>query len=265
VRAPRPIPYLVAILFISACGFSVLVAAPTAMAVTCPSGQSSWLTVMQSDNIQGVLNSDNWGGGTVCVTNNGDRANYTVAQSAGNYTGKVLSYPDINVGCEGGYCTTSSGLPALESSIEPEVTWSTANRTRNGSKFDTGIDSWFASSGSEGSNPTPSGEVMVVINSSDFSGLGLPDSGTQVSIDGYMWYVRYSPSGSRGWPYTQYALAQGSVINSVSRLNLANFYVDAIANNNLGIGQYLTDIGAGNEIWANGVGLSTTSLLISGL
>jgi hypothetical protein len=51
----------------------------------------------------------------------------------------------------------------------------------------------------------------------------------------------------------------------VSSLNLANFYADAIANNNLGSGQYLTDIGAGNEIWANGAGLSTTNLLISGL
>jgi hypothetical protein len=265
VRAPRPMPYLVAILFICACGFSALAVTPTAMAASCPSGQSSWLTVMQSDNVQGLLNSDNWDGGTACETNNGDGANYTVSQSAGDYTGEVLSYPDINVGCQGGYCTTSSGLPALESSIEPEVTWSTANSPQSGSKFDTGIDSWFASSGSEGSDPTPSGEVMVLINSSNFSVLNLPHSGTRVRIDGYMWYVRYSTSGSRGWPYTLYALAQGSVINSVRNLNLANFYADAIANGNLESGQYLTDIGAGNEIWANGVGLSTTRLLISGL
>jgi hypothetical protein len=169
------------------------------------------------------------------------------------------------VGCQGGYCTTSSGLPALESSIEPEVTWSTTDSSQSGSRFDTGIDSWFASSGSEGPNPTPSGEVMVLINSSNFSSLGLPHSGNQVRIDGYVWYVRYSASGSRGWPYTLYALAQGSVINGVRNLNLANFYADAIANGNLESGQYLTDIGAGNEIWANGVGLSTTSLLISGL
>jgi hypothetical protein len=257
---------VVAILFISTCGFSALAAVPAAKAVSCPSGQLSWQTVMQSDNVQAVLNSDNWGGGTACETNNGGTASFTVAQSAGTYTGGVLSYPDINVGCQGGYCTTSSGLPAPESSIQPEVTWSTANSPQSGSKFDTGIDSWFASSGSEGSKPTPSGEVMVVINCSNFSGLGLPNSGTQVSIDGYMWYVRYnSPSAGRGWPYTQYALAQGSVINNVSSLNMANFYADAIANNNLEPGQYLTDIGAGNEIWANGVGLSTTNLLVSGL
>ena len=265
MRIPRRISYVAAILFISTCGFSALAAVPAAKAVSCPSGQLSWQTVMQSDNVQAVLNSDNWGGGTACETNNGNTASFTIAQSAGTYTGGVLSYPDINVGCQGGYCTTSSGLPAPESSIEPEVTWSTANSPQSGSKFDTGIDSWFASSGSEGSRPTPSGEVMVVINCSNFSGLGLPNSGTQVSIDGYTWYVRYSPSAGRGWPYTQYALAQGSVINSVSSLNMANFYADAIANNNLEPGQYLTDIGAGNEIWANGVGLSTTSLLISGL
>jgi hypothetical protein len=259
-------PCFVAILFIGTCGFSALAAVPTAKAASCSGGKLSWLTVMQSDHVQGVLNSDNWGGGTACETNKSDTANYTVAQSAGTYTGEVLSYPYINVGCQGGYCTTSSGLPAPESSIEPEVTWSTVNSPRSGSKFDTGIDSWFASSGSEGSKPTPSGEVMVVINSSNFSSLGLPHSGTQVSIDGYTWYVRYnSPSASRRWPYTQYTLAQGSVINGVRSLNMANFYSDAITHNNLGLGQYLTDIGAGNEIWADGVGLSTTGLLITGL
>jgi hypothetical protein len=265
MRIPRPMPYLIAILVACVCGFSALPAIPTAMAASCPSGQFSWLTVKQSDNVQAVLNSDNWNGGTVCETNNGGTANYTIAQSAGNSTGEPLSYPDINVGCEGGFCTTSSGLPAPESSIEPEVTWSTTNNPQSGSKFDTGIDSWFASSASEGSKPTPSGEVMVLINSSNFSSLGLPHSGRQVFIDGYMWYVRYTPSGSRAWPYTLYALAQGSVVNGVRSLNMANFYADAIAKGNLGRGQYLTDIGAGNEIWANGVGLSTTNLLISGL
>ena len=257
---------LVLILFISSCGFSARTSVPAAKAVSCPSGQFSWLTVTQSDNVQAVLNSDSWNGGKNCETNNGGTANFTVAESAGNSRNEPLSYPDINVGCQGGYCTTSSGLPAPESSIGPEVTWSTTNSPQSGSKFDTGIDSLFASSGSEGSKPTPSGEVMVLINSSNFSSLSLPHSGPQVFIDGYMWYVRYdTPSARRGWPYTLFALAQGSVINSVSSLNMANFYADAIAHDYLGSGQYLTDIGAGNEIWANGVGLSTRSLLISGL
>ena len=61
-----------------------------------------------------------------------------------------------------------------------------------------------------------------------------------------------------------YALAQHNVISSVSNLNTANFYANSMADNSLPPGQYLTDIGAGNEIRANGVGLSTTSLLISG-
>ncbi len=255
---------LAGVLFFTTAGFSAVSAAPAAMAASCPSGQTSWMTVKQPSNVQGVLNSDNWGGGTVCLTNSGGAANFTVAQSAGSYTGSVLAYPDINVGCQGGYCSTSSELPAAESSITPEVTWST-NNPQNGSKYDTGIDSWFASSASEGANPTPTGEVMVEINSSNFTALGLPQSGTQVSIDGYEWYVKYSPAGSRGWPYTQYALAQGSAVNSVSGLNMANFYADAISNDNLPAGQYLTDIGVGNEIWANGMGLSTTSLLVSGL
>jgi hypothetical protein len=253
-----------ALFFTTVAAFSTVGAAPAAMAAGCQGGQTSWMTVKQSNNVQAVLNSDNWGGGTTCLTNSGGAANFTVAQSAGNYTGSVLAYPNINVGCQGGYCSTSSELPAAESSITPEVTWST-NSPQNGSKFDTGIDSWFASSGSEGAKPTPTGEVMVVINSSNFAALGLPQSGTPVSIDGYQWYVKYSPAGSRGWPYTQYALAQGRVISRVSGLDMAKFYANAISKDYLPAGQYLTDIGAGNEIWAGGVGLSTTNLLISGL
>jgi hypothetical protein len=255
----------VSVLAMSVAGLSTAVA-PTAMAAGCSSGQTSWMTVKQANNVQGVLTSDNWGGGTACETNAGGTANFTVTQPAANYASRnVLSYPDINVGCQGGYCSTASGLPAGESSITPLVTWSTANNPQTGSRFDTGIDSWFASSGSEGSRPTPTGEVMVLINSSGFSGLGLPSAGIQVSIDGYEWYVTYSPAGSRGWPYTTYALDQGSVVDSISGLDMANFYADAMANSNLPAGQYLTDIGAGNEIWANGAGLSTNSLLISGL
>jgi hypothetical protein len=250
--------------FTSIAGFSTVGTAPAAMAASCQNGQTSWMTVKQSSNVQGVLNADNWGGGTTCLTNSGGTANFTVAQSAGNYTGSVLAYPNINVGCQGGYCSAASELPAAESSITPKVTWSTSS-PQSGSKFDTGIDSWFASSGSEGAKPTPTGEVMVVINSSGFTALGLPQSGTPVSIDGYEWYVKYSPAGSRGWPYTQYALAQGSAVNRVSGLNMANFYANAISNGNLPVGQYLTDIGAGNEIWADGMGLSTNSLLITGL
>jgi hypothetical protein len=224
------------------------------------------MTVKQANKLNSVLMSDNWGGGAACETNAGGKANFTVTQPAAlNPSQNVLSYPDISVGCQGGYCTKDSKLPAAESSVTPLVTWSTTNSPARGSKFDTGIDSWFASSGSEGADPRPSGEVMVLINSSGFPGLGLPSSGTRVSIDGYQWYVTYSPAGTRQWPDTTYALAQGSVIDSVSSLNMANFYADAIANGNLAPGQYLTDIGAGNEIWANGAGLSTTSLLIRGL
>ena len=242
------------------------VAAPAAMAASCPAGQTAWKTVKQPNNVQGVLTSDNWGGGTACETNVGGTANFTVTQPANNFPSwNVVSYPDINVGCQGGYCSTASGLPAAESAVTPVVTWSTTNTAASGSEFDTGIDSWFASSATEGSNPTPSGEVMVLINSSSFANLGLPATGTPVSIDGYQWYVTYSPAGSRGWPYTTYALAQGSVVDSVSGLDMANFYADAIANDNLPAGQYLTDIGAGNEIWDGGVGLATNSLLITGL
>ncbi len=255
----------VSVLAVSAAGLPAVVA-PAAMAASCPAGQTSWMTVKQPNNIQGVLMSDNWGGGTACETNAGGAANFTVTQPAASYSSRnVLSYPDIEVGCLGGYCSTASGLPAAESAITPLVTWSTTNSPQPGSRFDTGIDSWFASSASEGSKPAPTGEVMVLINSSGFSGLGLPSSGTQVSIDGYEWYVTYSPAGSRGWPYTTYALDQGGVVDSVTDLDLANFYADAMANGNLPAGQYLTDVGAGNEIWANGAGLATTSLQISGL
>jgi hypothetical protein len=67
-----------------------------------------------------VLTSDNWGGGTACEINAGGTANFTITQPAASYPSRnVLSYPDINVGCQGGYCSTASGSPAAESSITP--------------------------------------------------------------------------------------------------------------------------------------------------
>jgi hypothetical protein len=242
------------------------ISAGTANAVTCPSGQFLWAVEHQSDGKQVVDNADNFGGGTACLTNSGGGANFTVASQGATYNGSVRAYPNTDIGAAGGYCSTSSGLPVAESGAHPLVTWSITPNAVSGSRWDAGIDSFFASSSTEGCSPTNTGEVIVYINASSFSGLGLPSSGTQVSIGGYNWYRIYRPSTqSRPWPLNEYALAQGQVVNSVSNLDQQGFYADAIANNNLPTGQYLTYVATGFEIWNGGAGLVSNNTLITGV
>jgi hypothetical protein len=231
------------------------VVTPTAAQASC----LTWLQVKQGNGVQAVLNADNFGGGNVCLTNTGGAANFTVASQSVAYTGKVLSYPDINVGNEGGYCSVNSGLPAPEATVNPRVAWTIkVGGAVTGTKYDAAIDSWF-STDVTGCKPARRGEVLVFLNSSSFSGLGLPHSGNLVTIDGLQWYALYKPATStRPWPMTEYAPPQANVINSVTALAMKPFYKDAVAHGNLRSDLSLVNIGAGFELWAGGAGLATT-------
>jgi len=229
---------------------------PTAVRASC----LTWLLVTQGNGVQAVLNADNYGAGNVCLTNSGGTANFTVASQSAAYTGRVLSYPDINVGNEGGYCSANSGLPAPESTVNPRVTWTIkVSSAVTGTKYGASIDNWF-SNNVTGCNPSHGAEVMVYLNSSSFFGLGLPHSGNLVTIDGLQWYVLYKPATStRPWPLTEYAPPQANALNSVTSLAMKPFYKDAAAHGTLPSGLSLVDMGDGFEIWAGGTGLATTS------
>lgn len=227
---------------------------PAASASTC----TKWATGQEASGTQVVINADNWGGGNACLNVDGG-ADFSIASQSTPYTGRVLAYPDVNIGCSGGYCTRGSGLPVLESAAAPVVTWSTVNSSP-GSKFDTALDLLFSSTPS--SSPPIDAEVMVMINNSGSTALGLPGPGSPtVTIDGSQWYYKYRATGS--WPLTQFAAVTNE--DSVSDLALAPFLAYANGLGALPSSLSLVQLCAGNELWQGGTGLGTTSLSVSGL
>jgi hypothetical protein len=257
-RTLRGVIVVAAGALIMAAGLRLTGDAPAQAASASASKCTTWATGKEASGTKVVINADNWGGGNACLNVDGG-ADFSVASQSEPYTGGVLAYPDVNVGCSGGYCTPSSGLPVAESSAAPVVTWSTVNSSP-GSKFDTTLDLLF--SNTPGSSPPINGEVMVMINSSGYTALGLPGPGSPtVTIDGTQWYYKYRTSGS--WPLTQFAAVNTE--DSVSNLVLAPFLAYANGLGALPSSLSLVQLGAGNELWQGGAGLGTTSLSVSGL
>jgi hypothetical protein len=217
-----------------------------------------WALGEEASGTQGVINADNWGGGNACLNVDGG-ADFSVASQSIPYTGGVLAYPDVNIGCSGGYCTNGSGLPVLESAAAPVVTWSTVNSSP-GSRFDTTLDMLFSNTFT--SSPPIDAEVMVMINSSGYKSLGLPGPGSPiVAIDGTLWYYQYRTTGA--WPRIQFAAVTNE--NSVTDLALAPFFAYANGLGALPSNLSLVQLCAGNELWQGGTGLGTTSFSVSGL
>src|SRR5437868_6571564 len=114
-------------------GASGVVATAAAARASC----LTWLQVKQGSGVQAVLNADHFGGGNVCPSNAGGAANFTVVSQSVAYAENVLSYPDINVGNQGGYCSVNSGLPAPGSVVNPKVTWSfQVSGAESGTRYD---------------------------------------------------------------------------------------------------------------------------------
>lgn len=227
---------------------------PAASAATC----TQWALGEEASGTQVVVNADNWNGGNACLNVDGG-ADFSVASQSMPYNPDTLAYPNVSIGCSGGYCSTSSGLPVPEPVAAPVVTWSTVNSSP-GSKFDTALDLMFSST--PDSAPPIGAEVMVMINSSGYTALGLPGPGSPiVMIDGALWYYKYRTTGP--WPRTQFTAV--STEDSVTDLALAPFFAYANGLGALPSGLSLVQVCAGNELWQGGTGLGTTSLSVSGV
>jgi len=234
----------------------------SAFALSCPSGSTTWTTVKDSNNVQNVLEANAFGGGAACVSNSGGTMNYDVTQSAGTSDGNVLNFPDLEQGCEGGYCTTHTTLPIAVTTITPTVTWA-FTFTSAGSKYDALIDNEFSANCTAGvTKPAINANIAVYLNAyPSYSDLGLAHSGTTVTIDGMQWYtLNVNDSGNYK---TEFSLV--SPTTSVSNLSMAPFYSYAESHGSYPVPSTdcLTDLGVGHEIWQGGVGLTTTSALIN--
>jgi hypothetical protein len=169
----------------------------------------------------------------------------------------VLAYPDTDIGCEGGYCSWQSGLPALVSSgPDPIVSWNyNIWNAAPDSMWDALIDNEFSASCS-GTNPASNANIAIYLDTSNpLTKLGLA-SGNLVWIDGQPWYTLHVRDVQGGiYDYkTEFAAARPTSWG-VSGLDVGAFYTwvqnnDAnwdYGSNHLPPTDCLQDIGTGFE------------------
>ncbi len=285
-RLRKPVVAAAAALAVSFGGLLVGTAAP-AMAATCDSeAGTTWaLTHLgtasdNSGNQQAVTTASNWGGDNACLyvpgTTSGYAAAFTVQnQPTSAYNGNVLAYPDSNIGCEGGYCSWQSGLPApVSSNPDPTVSWNydTVDAAPD-SIWDALIDNEFSASCS-GSNPAPNANVAIYLDGSNSaSKLGLASS-NPVKIDGQRWFTLHVRDGAAGnYNFKTEFVSTTPMASGISGLDVGAFYTWVENNdsswdygsNYLPPADCLQDIGTGFELWQDGYNLASYGTSITGL
>jgi hypothetical protein len=283
-RLRKPLVAAAAALAVSFGGLLVGTAAP-AMAATCDSGAgTTWaLTHLgnasgNSGNQQAVTTASNWGGDNVCLyvpgTTNGYAGSFTVQnQPTAAFNGNVLAFPDTNIGCEGGYCSWQSGLPALVSAgPDPIVSWNyNIWNAAPDSMWDALIDNEFSASCS-GANPASNANIAIYLDTSNpLTKLGLASSNVAF-IDGRLWYTLHVRDFQGGiYDYkTEFAAVRPSSWG-VSGLDVGSFYTwvqnhDSswdYGSNYLPSTDCLQDIGTGFELWNDGYNLSSQGTWIN--
>ena len=277
-RLRKPLVAAAAALAVSFGGLLVGSAAP-AMAASCDSGAgTTWaLTHLgyNSDgtgNQQAVTTASNWGGDNVCLdvpgTNSGWAGSFLVQnRPSAAFNGNVLAYPDTNIGCEGGYCSWQSGLPAqVSTGPDPILTWDyTLSNAAPDSMYDALIDNEFSASCS-GANPAFNANIAIYLYASNpLTKLGLA-SGNPVYIAGHMWYTLHVRDMQGGiYDYKTEFVAASQTRYGVDGLDLGAFY-SWVQNNDsnwdygsnyLPPTDCLQNIGTGFELWNDGYGLES--------
>jgi hypothetical protein len=248
--------------------------APPAIAATCGTNGTTWQLGNEPGSIQLLDNSNNWNGGNSCLTPGANGIDFTVqSQTANTANLNPVGYPDTNLGCEGGFCTSTARqrqpLPAVSGTVSPIVTatWTGFAGGPN-TKYDLLIDSQFsADCNASDSNPVFNANVGIyldVVNNGShgkYTSAGVADANsgpTFTDSDGNVWYTKQVSSG--GIYKTEFSAV--NPVSSVSSKALAQFYAWAAQQGSgyLPAGDCLRDIGVGYEPWtalpANTVGMS---------
>ena len=220
LRGPRPRRSVIAAAtaLVVSLGWAVAGAAAPAMASSCGNNGTTWKQVhlgLLGDGNGGQLAvdmSDSWGGANTCLFVPGITSDFAgsfqVESQTAPSTGGVLGYPDTEIGCSSGYCTTASGLPApVSANPDPDLSWyyDTADAVR-GSKYDAMIDSEFSAACSGSAPPMNAAVAIYTYGYPSYPSIGVPHSGPTVSIEGLDWYTGHFLDGSKY--VSQFVLAE---------------------------------------------------------
>jgi hypothetical protein len=249
------------IAFAAACSLAlpggITLAAPAA-AATCT--QSSFRTVHNPppSGVAQFLNADNFGGGDACALNNDGGSDFAIESQDVPYSGKVLAYPDLSIGCgfpPSGTCTPASGLPVKESAMSgARLTWATSHAgVLTSDRYNTSADLFFSA---DSAYTAPSAEVMIWLNEQNEPP---PPSAVLVTI-GAMHYYRWSnarTSGTFAWTETIY-------LRTPQATTVTNSAIKPVLDNAVNAGllvssNYLQYAGGGFELWQGGKNLATSA------
>lgn len=190
----------------------------------------------------------------MCLSVDGNGANFTVVHSPGNVPSlTVRAYPYIGTGCFEGACSsrTLGPLPRAGALGNYTVSWSTSTPANSG-KWNSALDLWIGPHSGIGTS-----EIMIWLQYSGPS--WWVKLYPKVWIDGAQWYEvpHTTPVGQH---YLSFRRA--SPVTSAT-LRLAPFMARAIPLGAVNPNDLLWAVQAGFEIWSGGTGLAVTSFSTS--
>ena len=166
------------------------------------------------------------GRSSACLTIGANGADFTIQSQTINGVpgGNPVAFPDTNIGCEGGFCTSTANqrqaLPGAYASISPKVT-ATWTGSALLARYEELIDSAWSIDYSGITRHPVTASVGIYLNYvPSASSLGLPNSGAKVAIAGMQWWTVQSIHN--GATFTQFVAVHP--VNSVSQLDLSGFY-----------------------------------------
>jgi hypothetical protein len=279
LKLPKLGKIATAVVMVANASVAMVVFGPSlpALAATCGTGGTPWQLGTQSgggsSGAQVLDTADNWNGGNACLKIGTNGVDFTVQSQTVNTSNlNPVAYPDTNIGCEGGYCTTTTHqrqtLPGVYGTIDPKLTatWVGPDNA-SGHKYDQLIDNQFSSDCTTDTNPTFDVNIAIYTDAVSsgthgaYSNLGLANSTTGPTFtdsSGNVWYTYQVVSGT----VHRTEFSAKTHVASVSTLDLGQFYTWA-HNNGTGYmptGECLRDLGVGFEPWtaltANTLGMS---------
>jgi hypothetical protein len=166
-----------------------------------------------------------------------------------------MAYPDLSQGCGngGGYCTANWTSKQVSALSDPQVTWVTSQSgVVSGSKYDTGADLWFSSTPNFKTNGA---EIFIALNNQSEP----PSTSKQVTINGVAYYFYIVPQST----WNEIIFAPVKTVSSVTNFALLPFFQYAVSQKLMPSSDYWVNASFGNEIWAGGTGLKTTSISLA--
>jgi len=270
---------VVLIALTSAVAISGLLPATPALAASCGTGGTTWQLGTESGNVSVLDTADSWNGGNACLTIGANGVDFTVQSQTINTSNlNPVAFPDTNLGCEGGFCTSTANqrqaLPAVWSNLTPKVTgtWSGFNGTTSSTtKYDLLVDNEF-SADCNGSDKKPSMDTAVSIYldavkngvHGSYTALGLADANsgpTFTDSDGKVWYTKQTVNSS-GIHNTEFSAKVP--VSSITSKAMLQFYTWASSHGTgfMPPNDCLRDLGVGYEPWTQ---LKASTLGMSGV